>query len=143
MADSPHQRTGSSLAASSDQRIGSGLATSSDQRTGSGLATSSDTWSSCVVTVSSSIDHTIDAPDMEAYMIMVNELAQQVLQQLPSEQEVHAAMPCCFSCCCDDNTLISNIDNYLADKPLENNMPDNLIPCTMLIAHQIQACPSS
>ena len=118
MADSPHQRTGS------------GLAASSDQRTGNGLATSSATQSN-------------DAPDMEAYMVMVNDLAQEALQQLPSECKVHAAMPCCFSCCHDDDTLISNIDNYLADKPLGNNMTDNLIPCTMLLAHQIQACPSS
>ena len=59
------------------------------------------------MTVFSSIDPTIDAPDMEAYMRMVNELAQDALQQLPSEQEVHAAMPCHFSCCCDDDTLIS------------------------------------
>ena len=96
-----------------------------------------------MVTASSSIDHTIDAPDMEAYMVMVNELAQEALQQLPSEREVHAAMPCRLSCCCDDDTLISNIDSYLADKPLENNMTDNLIPCTMLLARRIQACPSS
>ena len=51
---------------------------------------------------------------------------------------------CCYALLLDDDKLISNIDNYLSDKPLDHTLPaGNLNPCTMMIACQIQACSSS
>ena len=58
-----------------------------------------------MVTASSLINHTLDDLEMEAYIM--DELAQAALQQLPSEQEVHAAMPCYLMMTSLSQTLIT------------------------------------